>query len=221
MELKDIPSFIQAAVLVIAGLIALCHYSIKFHRKHSKLDKMFDSTRLIPPLVILFLLSITSLSLALLFQGLPDNPSSYTVIAINVGALILGRLEISYLKKKFEGRIKQMLFILIFISLLYYDIKFAIEHFKVMNAFVLVYIVFTLLFYLFAGISNLYALLFGDLKNARMKFVLKDEEFLADLLLETSKGDYIVKKVDEPDKEYWINRDEVRKISIDVSREGR
>jgi hypothetical protein len=62
--------------------------------------------------------------------------------------------------------------------------------------------------------------MFSDIKKSKMIFILHDEEFEAEVLSETARGDYLVRKTNDPQYEYWVNRDQIKMIKIPTPRSG-
>ncbi|TQK74962.1 hypothetical protein FB479_101573 [Brevibacillus sp. AG162] len=219
LKLSDILTIIQAVAIIIAGLIAITHYCFQHQRRQSKIALILETYKLLPVMIVFFLLSLISFLTPIFIEGAKLSDASVKILIINIVALIAAFVEIKILAKYANEKIKNVLYIILFFVLLYFDLKLMIPHINEISFFVIALGCFTLLCYFVSACVNLYSLFFNDMKGANMLFKLQNgEEFSAELLSETKQGDFIVKKASEPNTEYWINRDQVIHIVKEVPR---
>lgn len=216
-KLADIGQTIQGLVILLAGLIALGHFSLKFHTRDPKIEKIFEGLRLIPTLVVVAILPFIFLILVIIWYGFNFDSIAIYVVITNIFGTIVTMIDLKYFINS-RGTLKSIIVLLLLATVFIINMILLKNHFNKMHMYLVLYQLYTTLLTFISVVVNMYNLMFNDIKRKVIEIKTSDQVFEAELLSRTKDGDLLVRKVTEPQSEYWINRDEIKHIKVDSGR---
>jgi len=221
LDFKDVPSLIQSIVLVLAGLFTLVHYTFKLSHNNTKFERMMEAMRIFPYLAAIVLTTVLLFVVTPIIGGASFSPPSVVLLTINIVAIFFG-MAIWSKTKKIKAKWISFLIFLGYIILLVTNLLISWLYFESINLFTFAYELFAIISLLVPVINSIQNWMFSDIEKSKVTFLLIDqEEFEAEILSETKLGDYLVRKTNDPQFEYWVNRDQIKMIKVPTSRSSK